>query len=126
MPANQLQNFVLSNISLNDVKAIANTFKVSPYACLVRLRQLQKISQQIYQSIEAELKDEFEQLQMKLRESKGGPARNRAAEVITQYGHIYTKTLFQAYDNKEIGLHKLTRLFELKQPAHVFEIKGML
>ncbi|MBU0699871.1 XRE family transcriptional regulator [bacterium] len=126
MPANELQNITLSDNPLSDINSIAKSFKISPYACLVRLRQLQKISQQVYQNIENRLIDEFKQLQEKLKESNGGPARNRANEVITQYGHIYTTTLFQAYHNKEIGLHKLTHLFDLKKTSHVFEMEGML
>ena len=126
MPANELQNITLSDDPLSDIKSIAKSFKVSPYACLVRLRQLQKISQRVYQNIEDKLINEFKQLQKKLKESKGGPARDRANEVITQYGHIYTTALFQAYHNKEIGLHKLTHLFDLKKPSHVFEMERML
>ncbi len=126
MPANELQNITLSDDPLSDIKSIAKSFKVSPYACLVRLRQLQKISQRVYQNIEDKLINEFKQLQKKLKESKGGPARDRANEVITQYGHIYTKALFQAYHNKEIGLHKLTHLFDLKKPSDVFEMERML
>ncbi len=52
MPANSLQNITLSDDPLSDIKSIAKSFKVSPYACLVRLRQLQKISQRVYQNIE--------------------------------------------------------------------------
>ena len=87
---------------------------------------MQKISQRVYQNIEDKLINEFKQLQKKLKESKGGPTRDRANEVITQYGHIYTKALFQAYHNKEIGLHKLTHLFDLKKPSDVFEMERML
>ena len=126
MPANELQNIALSDDPLSDIKSIAKSFKVSPYACLVRLKQLQKISKLVYQDIENKLISEFKQLQRKFKKSKGGPARNRANEVITQYGHIYTPALFQAYHNKEIGLHKLTQLFDLKRPSHVFEMERML
>ena len=126
MPANELQNIALSDDPLSDIKSIAKSFKVSPYACLVRLKQLQKISKLVYQDIENKLISEFKQLQWKFKKSEGGPARNRANEVITQYGHIYTPALFQAYHNKEIGLHKLTQLFDLKRPSHVFEMERML
>ena len=126
MPADELKNITLSDNPLSDIKSLAKSFKVSSYACLVRLRQLQKISQQVYQNVEEALIHEFKELQKKLKESEGGPARNRASEVIAQYGHIYTTALFQAYHNKEIGLHKLTHLFDLKKPSHVFEMEGML
>lgn len=126
MPANELQNITLSDDPLNDIKSIAKSFKVSPYACLVRLRQLQIISQQGYKNIEDKLINEFKELQKKLQESEGGPVRSRAKEVITQYGHIYTNALFQAYHNQEIGLHKLMHLFDLKRSSHVFEMERML
>ncbi len=129
MPANKLQNITLPgnpSDALSNIKSLAKSFKVSPYACLVRLRQLRKITQPVYNHIEEELIEEFQLYQKKRKNRKGGPARNRAKEVVTQYGHIYTAALLQAYYNKEIGLHKLTRLFDLKKSSHIFEIKRIL
>ena len=69
-----------------------------------------------------QLKKENEKLQKKLKESGGGPARNRPQEVINQYGHIYTRALFQAYHNQEIGLHKLSQALDLKRTGYVLEV----
>ena len=115
----------VGEIGVNDlaeVKKLANEFKASPYACLVRLRQCQIISQATYSEFEFQLKNEYEKSRRKLRESKGGPARNRPQEVLEQYGHIYARTLIHAYSNQEIGLHKLSRAFDLKRIAHVLEL----
>ena len=65
-------------------------------------------------------------LQKKLKDSTGGPSRDRPQEVLNQYGHIYTNVLFQAYHNQEIGLHKLSKLFNLKKSSYVLEMEGML
>lgn len=111
---------------LGSVKYIAKDFKVSAYACLVRLRQLRMIDQTTYTDFETQLKDEYARMRKKLKESTGGPARNRPQEVLNQYGHIYTNVLFQAYHNQEIGLHKLSQFFNLKKPSYVLEIEAQL
>ncbi|HED37365.1 MAG TPA: ImmA/IrrE family metallo-endopeptidase [Ignavibacteria bacterium] len=126
MPIKQFNDIVENSVDLDTVKSLAKTFIVSPYACLVRLKQLQKITQSVYQDIENKLNNEFKQFQKKLKESKGGPARNRVKEVINQYGHIYTTTVFQAYHNKEIGLLKLTNLLELKKPSYILDMEAQL
>ncbi|MFC1849109.1 ImmA/IrrE family metallo-endopeptidase [candidate division CSSED10-310 bacterium] len=120
-------NFTRDEIKdLDTVKNIAKTFKVSFYACLVRLRQLSIIDQTTYTAFETQLKNEYAKMQKKLKESPGGPARNRSLEVLNQFGRIYTRVLFQAYHNKEIGLHKLMQFFDLKKPSYVFDLEVQL
>jgi len=126
MPAELFQAAASSIDNLHTVKSIARNFKVSAYACLVRLRQLQVINQGTYEDYEVQLKDEYAELQKKLKDSPGGPSRDRPQEVLNQYGHIYTNVLFQAYHSREIGLHKLSKLFNLKKPSYVLEMEGLL
>lgn len=108
--------------SLEAIKRVARKFRVSPYACLVRLRNLRKISQDTYSEFEGELEREYRELQKKRRENPGGISRNRAQEALNQYGRIYTNTLFQAYYNKKLSLHKLSKLFDLKQASQALEL----
>ena len=124
MPAEQVISAVDKIDDLDAVKRIAGFFQVSPYACLVRLRQMRMIDRNTYDIFEAEMKDEYRMLQKKLKESSGGPPRNRSLEVLNQYGRIYATAVFQAYHNQEIGFHKLCRLFDLKNPSHVLELEG--
>ncbi len=126
MPADQFRSAFHDIDDLVAVKKIARTFQVSAYACLVRLRQLQMIDQPNYVNFEIRLKVEYKELQQKLKDSDSGPLRNRPQEVLNQYGHIYANALFQAYHNQEIGLQKLCRLFDLKQPSYVLELEGQL
>ena len=126
MPAEQILSVVDTIDDLDAVKDIAKYFKVSPYACLVRLRQMMIIDQTVYLTFETQLKAEYRKLQKKLKESTGGPVRNRPQEVLKQYGHIYANTLFQAYHNKEIGLHKLCQAFDLKRVSHTLEMGRQL
>ena len=126
MPAEQILSAVDNIDDLDAVKDIAKCFKVSPYACLVRLRQMMIIDQDAYLGFEAQLKAEYRKLQKKLKESDGGPARNRPQEVLKQYGHIYANALFQAYHNKEIGLHKLCQAFDLKRASYALEMGRQL
>jgi Zn-dependent peptidase ImmA (M78 family) len=128
MPAAQFQT-AIHNINIDDldeIKSIARNFQVSAYACLVRLRQLRLIDQDDYLRFEAQLKAEYRKLQKKLKESAGGPPRNRPQEVLNQYGHIYANAIFQAYHNKEFGLHKLCQAFDLKRVPYVLEIGRQL
>ena len=112
--------------NLQSVKKLARTFRVSPYACLVRLRHLQVINQDDYLSFEDDLKQEYKDIQIKLKEKSGGPSRDRVREVLNQYGHIYTRTLFQAYSNKAISLHKLSKALNLKHASQVLELADRL
>jgi len=127
LPANELirsaRNVVMD---LDGVKSIAKIFKVSPYACLVRLRQENIINQEKYIELENELKSEYEQLRKKLEDIKGGPPRNRPKEIFEQYGRIYTTAVFQSYHNNEISLYKVLQLFGIKKPSYVFEMERML
>ena len=108
------------------VKRLAGDFKVSPYACLVRLRQLRIISQDFYEEIDSLIKNEYKALRERFKSGAGGPSRDRAKEAIDQYGRLFSRTVFQAYHNQEIGLHKLCRLLDLKQPSHALKMTDML
>lgn len=128
MPAEQFLT-VAENVGTDDLKAvkrIAKVFQVSPYACLVRLKQLELIDWPIYKQLEAQLKAEYRRLQKKLKESDSGLPRNRPREILHQYGQVYTRAIFQAYHNKEIGIHKLCRLFNLKNPTYALDLEGYL
>lgn len=111
---------------LKSVKEIAANFHVSTYACLVRLRRLNIISQSTYDSFLNTLIHEYKTQAEKMKKSKGGPARDRPKEILNQYGSIFVNTMFQAYHNKEIGLQKLSKLFGLKKISHVFEMEKQL
>ncbi len=126
MPLRLFKTSVSSIDNLKTVKSIARDFRVSAYACLVRLRQLQIINKNTYENYEVQLKDEYAELQKKLKDRTRGPSRDRPQEVLNQYGHIYTNVLFQAYHSREIGLHKLSKLFNLKKPSYVLEMEGLL
>ncbi len=126
MPAEQIRSAVDNIDDLDAVKRIARDFRVSSYACLVRLRQMQIVDQNTYKEFESQLKDEYRKLQEKLKESESGPHRNRPQEILNQYGHIYTKAVFQAYHNQEIGLHNLCQLFGIKNPSYILELGGQI
>ncbi|MEM7183118.1 MAG: ImmA/IrrE family metallo-endopeptidase [Spirochaetota bacterium] len=112
--------------SLKDIKNLAKRFCVSTYACLVRARQLKIISQQKYLSLQKQMQEEYEKAQKKLKESEGGPPRNRSKEIVQQYGTISTNILFQAYQNSELSLHKLMKHFGIKKAPVIFQIEQLL
>lgn len=126
MPAKPFFAAAYNANDLEIIKQIAKEFKVSTYACLVRLRQLEIIDLTAYLEFEALLKEEYARIQKKLKESPGGPARNRPQEVLNQYGHIYARALFQAYHNQEISLHKLSQAFDLKRASYALEVDNKL
>ena len=125
MPAKEFRSAIRGHQvdDLKNVSKIAKSFKVSSYACLVRMRQLEIIDFKIYQNLESKLKRFYQEEKKKLDEKDTRFARSRPREVLDQYGHIYTKTLFQAYHNQEIGLHKLCKLFDLKRASHALELE---
>lgn len=123
MPVDPFQRVAGDTEDLEDVKRIARKFRVSDYACLVRLRRLGMIDQHTYINLEAQLEDNYAKLRERLRRAEGGPPRDRSKEALDQYGRIYARTLFQAYHDKEIGLHKLCRLFDLKRAHHALKLE---
>ena len=126
MPTAPFRNVANDVNNLESVKRISNKFKVSPYAGLVRLKELRIIDQSTYSSFEHDLNSEYANLQDKLKRSAGGPQRNRAKEVLNQYGRIYTNAVVQSYRNQEIGLHKLCKLFDLKRASHALDLEKNL
>ena len=111
---------------LKDVYKVAKSFKVSRYACLVRMKQLRIIDSEAYRKLETELKEFYEEEKRRFEENNAQPSRSRPNEVLDQYGHIYTKALFQAYHNQEIGLHRLCKLFDLKRASDVLQLEQSL
>ena len=122
MPDSEFQskaeNFNLSN--LNGIKSLAERFKVSPDACLVKALSLQLIAKRDYNRFASERKKELANM------PKGFAIRRRSEEVIRQYGDLFSRTVAQAHYNGEIGLHKFCQLFGLRRAVHAMEILEML
>ena len=116
----------ISSYELSAIKKLAEKFKVSPYACLVRLRQLKEIDQQTYEEFVNTLAVEYSKKQEKLRASTGGPRRNRTKEVYEQFGNTFIRTILTSWKNQEMTLHKTTRLLDLKHPQQVIELETYL
>ncbi|MDZ7821870.1 MAG: hypothetical protein U5N26_08695 [Candidatus Marinimicrobia bacterium] len=49
--------------------------------------------------------------------------RDRSSETVRQYGRLYTRTLFRAYHNGEMGLYKMKKMFNLKNANHVLDME---
>lgn len=126
LPKKQIKANDISPLDLDGIKSAAKRCKVSPYVYIVRLRQLNIINQVRYLAFEKQLKREYKENQQKLKEKESKIPRDRPKEIIKQYGHIYIKVLLQAYHNNEIGLHKLSRLFELNNASSVFKLENRL
>ena len=122
MPASSPLWNTLSSNKLSEIKKFAQQFKVSPHACLVRLKQLRKIDQGTYNDHEDALREEYQALQEKLKQTPGGPSRNRSKEVQEQFGNAFVRTVLTSWHNQEITLHKVAKLFDLKRPQQVIEL----
>ena len=112
-----------------DIKSIdrlAGKFKVSSYACSVKMRQLNKITEENYQDIVDILKERWRVSKEKQRQGDTQTFRDMAMEKLNQYGNIYAKAVVQAYHNEEIGLHKLCKLFDIKKTKDALKLQGML
>ncbi len=128
MPAKEFNNFsdiVLQyeSTNLKDVRKIAKEFKVSDYACLIRMRQLQVISSKTYKRLKGELIELYNRIVTERNSKDTRIKRVRSKEVLDQYGHIYTKAVFQAYQNQDIGLNRLCSMFNLKKVSDALELE---
>lgn len=115
---------------LREIKKVAKQFKVSPYSCLVRLKQLGAINQKKYISFENQLKKEYKALQIKLKnelqKNDRRLPRYRHLEVKKQFGNSFIIPIFHALHNREITLHKASQILELKKPSQVLELEKSL
>lgn len=108
---------------LDSMDRAAKYFKVSSYACAVRMFQLQTINQQQFSKMANWLKERYE----RTRQQKRAPvSRNIAGEKFRQYGGIYSRAVVQAYRNQEIGLHKLCKLFGLKRAVYAKRLEELV
>lgn len=119
MPTQDLRNDSVTN--LRYIKEYAKRFKVSPYAMTVRLRQADKIDQYTYKRLEHEINQEHEALKKQQKQAGGGPQRNRAKEVRTQFGRPFVHAVLASWRSDEITLHKASKFFGIR-PRIVLEL----
>ncbi len=128
MPESEIAELIKNKSfeSLADIKPLAKKIKASPYAFAVRLRQLDKISQNKYEELEIEIKKEIARLKKELKEKKTSIRRNRPKEVLYQFGKTYSHAVWQVYHENQIGLHKLCKLFDIKRAQVALDIGDLL
>ncbi len=102
---------------LGTIKNLAKKIKVSPYACFVRARQLNKINQAQYTQFQSILQEEYDQLG-----TKRGPPRNRVKEVKTQFSAQFIRTVIDYYYREYINLHQSTKILDLKTSSNFLEL----
>lgn len=107
---------------LGTIKNLAKKIKVSPYTCLVRARQLNKINQNQYVRFQSILKAEYDEFQKKLKDAKGGPARNIVKEVKKQFNCSFIRAVINSYHQEYINLHQSTKILDLKTSSHFLEL----
>ena len=129
MPRKSLEKQELLSFDIDNIEQIetaARKFKVSIYAFLVRLRQLGQINRTQYSDFEEQMREIHEQEKLEKKKGEVRIPRRIPHEVIQQYGSIYLKTLFQAYYEKEIGLHRLCQLLSVKRASYIKDIEEKL
>ena len=111
---------------LEQIDKLARKFKVSSYAFLVRMRHLNVINQSDYNGIKNELIMGYLAYKKKLKERQTIISRNRAREVLNQYGTIYSGAVVQTYRNQEIGLHKFCKLLGIRKVSDALYLETLL
>ena len=121
IPESQLQG--IDNLpDLEQIKRHAEAFRVSPYAFIVRMRQVNRITQEQYDRFEESLQQDYGERQERLKKNKGGPKRNRPKEVKTQFGNPFVRTVLTAWHHKELSVVKAVSLLDLKRPEQLYEL----
>jgi len=113
-----------SDTNLDEVEQLAKQFKVSTYACLVRLKQLHKIDQTTYDNHVGELTRQYDHYRKQLKDIKKPIPRNRSKEVAKQFGAPFVNTVLNAWQSKELTLLKAIDLLDLKRSQQLFELGG--
>ena len=104
----------------------AKDFKVSSYACALRMLHLRRIRQEQYKKIKSYLEERHKLRTQQRKEQKTPLQRNIAKEKLRQYGGIYSRCIMQAYHDQEIGLHRLCQLFGIKKSADAKKLEGLI
>lgn len=107
------------DLKLKIVKDIADYFQVSTHSCLVRMRRLEVISKEKYDTLNAERENQNENY-------SGFAPRKRHNEVKKRFGLPFIRTVFDAWHQKELNLVQVLRVFDLKKVSHVRKIEGEL
>ncbi len=111
--------------AIGEIKNIAKDFAVSPLACLVRMRKLGMVDKMHYEEIKSLLDIEYSRYKENQRDSIFG-GRDMEKEVIRQYGNLYISVVVDAYHSREISLHRLCKLLDLKRPKSALEVANKL
>ena len=107
----------------SSIKELAGQYKVSPFVILIRLKQLGIITREKdYRNLEKSIHAE----RSKLREKEEAASDEQAKDVIRRFGETYIRILFHSYYEKEINMHKLMKLFEVKSPALLLDIEASI
>ena len=129
MPYSKFQNFdppsTKPDKAVGEIRNIAKDFAVSPLACLVRMRKLGMIDKAHFEAIKSLLDIEYSRRKESQSDSIFS-GRNMEKEVIRQYGNLYISAVVDAYHSKEISLHRLCKLLDLKRPKSALEVANKL
>ncbi|TVQ22666.1 MAG: ImmA/IrrE family metallo-endopeptidase [Spirochaetaceae bacterium] len=126
MPVSGVLAAVPARIDLDSINRVARSFKVSSYAMLVRFLQLGIVNRGSFYRMQNAILEDYAQQKLRLSRSEGGPTRNVPKEVLTQFGRMFTSVVFQAYNDREIGLHKTSTILGLKRPSQAMEVRALL
>jgi len=103
------QEFNRGDLSVHEIKRVSNRFRVSGFVMLIRLRNMNLITQKEYNRMEPEFS--FYN-QNSIGGEGGDPYYNR----IVQKGRLYLKAAFQSYFNGQITVAELANLTGWKVP----------
>ncbi len=103
------REFNRSELSFREIKRISNRFRVSGYVMLIRLRNLDLITQDEYNWLEPEFS-------FYNQNSGGGDGGDPYYNRIVQKGRLYLKAAFQSYFNGQITIAELANLTGWKVP----------
>ena len=140
-----IQNFneINNDLSLPNVDELAKKFKVSSYACLVRLHQLELIGTQKYENLRQQLRKQhrleligpkkYEVPRQPLREKNAiqkktleklprGRAQKRPREVEKQFGKPFIRAVLDNYSSNDLTLLKSAKILDMKSTSHFLEL----
>ncbi|CAN5237825.1 XRE family transcriptional regulator [soil metagenome] len=103
------RDFDSHNASVNEVKRLSRTFRVSGYVLLIRLKTAQLISDEAYRAMESEFS-------FYDSSGKGSDGGNAYYNQIVRKGRLYLKTAFQSYFDNQINVAELANLTGWKVP----------
>jgi len=108
-----------------ELERLADKFKVGEHDCLMRLKELNRISPGAYPSLEAGVREKQRREHLRHQEEQSkeyDPNRDECKEVIEQFGLYFVRAILTAWHAGELSVVKTAQLLNLQSGMRIYDL----